>query len=69
MIMITHKKMWPNWNILVKVDKSYINDLHVTNKYNDMEYDDQSHHLVMSLTPIAPYNDECQWKFIFGIKV
>jgi hypothetical protein len=34
-----------------------------------MEYDDQSHHLVMNLTPIAPYNDECQLKLIFGIKM
>jgi hypothetical protein len=34
-----------------------------------MEYNDQSHHLVMSLTLIAPSNDECQWKLIFGIQV
>jgi hypothetical protein len=39
----------------------YINDLQVINWCNDMEYDDQSHHLIiMSLaTSIAPYNDEC----------
>jgi hypothetical protein len=39
----------------------YINDLQVTNRCNDMEYDDQSHHLIrVSLaTSIAPYNDEC----------
>jgi hypothetical protein len=39
----------------------YINDLQVTNRCNDMEYNDQSHHpIIVSLaTSIAPYNDEC----------
>jgi hypothetical protein len=39
----------------------YINDFQVTNRCNDMEYDDQFHHpIIVSLaTSITYYNDEC----------
>jgi hypothetical protein len=59
MIMIKHKKNG-NWKIWIMVN-FYINDLQVTNRCNDMEYNDQSHHpIIVSLaTSIAPYNDEC----------
>jgi hypothetical protein len=58
--MIRHKKNG-NWKILIMVNFLYINDLHVTNKCNDMKYNDQSHHLIIVnlATSIAPYNDEC----------
>ncbi len=57
--MIKHKKNG-NWKIWIMVN-FYINDFQVTNRCNDMEYDDQSHHpIIVSLaTSIAHYNDEC----------
>jgi hypothetical protein len=67
MIMIRHKKSG-NWKIRIKVDFC-INDLQLNNRHVDMEYNDQSHHPIVSLAlNIAPYNDEW-WKLIFGIKV
>jgi hypothetical protein len=59
-IMIRHKKNG-NHNIWIMVNFD-INDLQVTIKCNDMEYNDQSHHpIVVNLAiNIAPYNvDEC----------
>jgi hypothetical protein len=59
MNMIKHKKNG-NWKIWIMVN-FYINNLQVTNKCNDMECTDQSHHpIIVSLaTSIAPYYDEC----------
>jgi hypothetical protein len=59
-IMIRHKKNG-DWKIWIMVSFLYINDLQVTNRCNDMEYNHQSHHLIIvSLaTSIPPYNDEC----------
>ncbi len=58
-IMIRHKKNG-NWKIWIMVN-FYRNDFQVTNRCNDMEYDDQFHHpIIVSLaTNIAQYNDEC----------
>jgi hypothetical protein len=60
MIMIRHKKNG-SWNIWIMANFD-INDLQVINRCNDMEYDGQSHHpIITSLaTSIAPYNvNEC----------
>jgi len=62
MIMIKHKKNG-NWKIWIMVNFLYINDLSksLIDIYNDIEYDDQSHHLIILnlATSIAPFNDEC----------
>jgi hypothetical protein len=47
MIMIKHKKSG-NWKIWIKVDFC-INDLQLTNRCVDMEYNDQSHRPIVSL--------------------
>jgi hypothetical protein len=44
-IMVRHKKNG-NWNIWIMVN-IYINDLQITNRCNDMEYNDQSHHPII----------------------
>ncbi len=55
--MIRHKKSG-DWKIWIKVDFC-INDLQFNNRHVDMEYNDQSHHPIVSLAlNIAPYNDE-----------
>lgn len=55
--MIKNKES-DNWNIWIKVDYC-INDLQLINKCIDMEYNDKSHHPIMSLAfNIPPYNDE-----------
>jgi hypothetical protein len=58
-IMIRHKKNG-NWKIWIMVN-FYINDFQITNRCNDMEYNDQSNYpiIVNLATSIAPYNDEC----------
>jgi hypothetical protein len=52
--MITHKKSG-NWKIWIKVN-FYINNLQVINRFNDMEYSDQSHNPIVSLTPTTMMN-------------
>jgi hypothetical protein len=57
-IMIIHKKSG-NWKIWINVN-FYINNFQVINRFNGMEYNDQSHHPIVSLTPSnAPHNEKC----------
>jgi hypothetical protein len=49
----------------------YIHDFQVTNRCNDMEYNNQSHYpIIVNLAiSMAPYNDEWQCRLMFKIKV